>query len=100
MHVRSSNQLAVYTHLDVEAALPLKRERRGVEIQLDPVIVLALAVPLALLAGSSRCHDVGVDEREARGPPVGLRQERRLQGHHVFDLLHSHAWAGGEGEDS
>lgn len=81
----------MHAHLDVEAALPLEGQRRGVEAELDPDLpALALADvvdagPLPLLAGGGGGD--GIDEREARlpwRPPAGLReQQRRLQGHHL-----------------
>ena len=68
-------------YLDVEAALPLGGQRRGVEIELDPVhdlaaavvaVVVAAAVPLPLLAGGG--GDGGAaHEGEARRPLAGLR---------------------------
>jgi hypothetical protein len=80
-------------YLDVEAALPLGGQRRGVEIELDPVHDLATvvvvaaaaaaAVPLPLLAGGRGTGgrgDDAADEGEPRRELVrggGLRQERR-----------------------
>jgi hypothetical protein len=81
---------APYTYLDVEAALPLGGQRRGVEIELDPVhdlaaVVFVAAVPLPLLAvgrgtrGGGGGGDGAADEGEPRRALAGggLRPERR-----------------------
>ena len=63
-------------YLDVEAALPLGGQRRGVEIELDPVHDLAAvvaAVPLPLLAGGGGGGAAAAHEGEARRPLAGLR---------------------------
>jgi hypothetical protein len=87
------------TYLNVEAALPLRRQRRGVEIELYPVDHLAAAVlvlpavPLPLPAGRGGC--VGAAEREARRPRLGrLRQQRRLQRHHLRRHCSLRGWSG------
>jgi hypothetical protein len=69
-------------YLDVEAALPLGGQRRGVEIELDPVhdlaAVVVAAVPLPLLAGGRRGTgtrgggDDAADEGEPRRALGGL----------------------------